>query len=206
MNVIVTHLSSGLESWDGAKPILVMLHGYGSNEQDLAGLSGYLHGDFPWVSLRAPLSLAPGSNAWFPLAAPGNPLPENVEHATEVLWAWIDANLPADAKLIALGFSQGGLMASQLLRTRPERIAATVILAGFTLGAEQPADAWLSENRPKVIYCRGLNDGVISGETVARTVGWLEGHTNAQMFKYPGLAHSIDERVLSDVNDYLDQI
>lgn len=200
------YLSAGIDTWDQKSPIVVLMHGYGSNEEDLTDLMGYLPGNLAWVSLQAPLALSFGSYAWFPLAAPGVPKAEHVLEATAAIWNWIDLNLPAEAPIIALGFSQGGLMATQLLRSRPERIAGTVILSGFTLAEPQPLDEQIANDRPRVIYTRGLNDQVITPATVERTTGWLQAHTDATICTYEGLGHSIDQRVLDDVSKYLLEI
>ena len=56
--------------------------------------------------------------------------------------------------MAAVGFSQGGLMATQLLRTRPGRVAATVVLSGFVQAAPQPADEQLAAERPAVFWGR----------------------------------------------------
>ena len=200
---ITQHLSSNLNNCNKKSPIALLLHGYGSNMRDLPSLMDFLPG-LPWVSLQAPLDAGNGGFAWAPLKTPGNPAPEDIEPATARIWDWVDANLPADAPLVLIGFSQGGLMATQLLRTRPGRIVATVILAGFVLGAKQPADAALADSKPRVIYCRGLNDQVISQDAVSRTESWLARCTTASMKNYPGLGHSIDERVMEDVSVYLE--
>jgi len=39
---------------------LVLFHGYGANEQDLAPLGPMLAPALPWAALRAPLGVAPG--------------------------------------------------------------------------------------------------------------------------------------------------
>lgn len=187
-------------------PILLLLHGYGSNEDDLPGLIPTLPNSLPWYSLRAPIDLGSGYFAWANRVTPGNPPADDVELATQAIWQWVDANLDSRAPLIVLGFSQGGLMATQLLRTRPNRLIATVILAGFTLAAEQPADERLASEKPRVIYCRGLQDEVISAEAVQRTLTWLKAHTSAEVNSYDGLGHSIDERVMEDVADYLQSV
>lgn len=187
------------------KPVAVLLHGYGSNELDLPGLMNYLP-KMPWVSLRAPLTLQSGSYSWAPITIPGNPEAAPVEEATASVWAWIEANLPVDAHIIPIGFSQGGMMATQLLRTRPERVLATVVLSGFTLGHEQPADEVLKHQLPPAIYCRGLDDQVISADAVTRTEAWLESHSTATLKSYYRLAHSIDERVMDDVSVFIKSV
>jgi phospholipase/carboxylesterase len=185
--------------------VAILLHGYGSNERDLPDLMSYLPA-MPWVSLRAPEGSPHGGFAWSQITNPGNPEAAVVEPATETIWNWIDENVAANAPLVLIGFSQGGLMATQLLRTRPKRIKATVILAGFTMTAEQPGDSWLAANKPKVIYCRGKQDQVISPEAVARTNTWLQGHTRALTKTYEGLGHSVDQRVMDDVSSYLESV
>lgn len=186
-----------------AEPVALLLHGYGSNERDLPGIMDYLPA-IPWVSLRAPEQSPHGGYAWSQITNPGNPEAGVVEPATETIWHWIEDNIHPGAPLVLIGFSQGGLMATQLLRTRPERIKATVILAGFTMAAEQPADATLMTAKPKLIYCRGKQDQVISAEAVARTNSWLQAHTRAITKTYDGLGHSVDQRVLADVSGYLE--
>jgi len=203
---ITEWVADGVNGWDNHSPIVVLLHGYGSHEHDLTDLMQFLPGNLPWVSLRAPQNSPYGGFAWFQLATPGIPDPSAVETATEEIWQWIDTHLPAQAPLIVLGFSQGGLMATQLLRTRPDRIAGTVILAGFVLQTEQPADEQLRATKPSVIYCRGLQDQVIAPVAVTRTIEWLREFTNAQINSYEGLAHSIDGRVLDDVSTYFESV
>jgi len=197
------YVSGNLDFLSSGKPVGLLLHGYGSNEEDLPGLMRYLPLDLAWYSLRAPVELGNGYFAWANRVTPGHPPVPDVELATEAIWNWVDRELDSESKLIVFGFSQGGLMATQLLRTRPSRITSTVILAGFTLEASQPADEELRAKRPKVIYARGLQDEVISQEAVLRTLTWLKAHTRAEIRSYEGLGHSIDERVMADVGEYL---
>ncbi|MFM6962816.1 MAG: alpha/beta hydrolase [Micrococcales bacterium] len=196
-------LKNGLQNHQDADPIIVLLHGYGANEADLPDIIDHIGLQLPWVSIRGGLSVGPGAFAWFPLSTPGLPNVDDVVAGTEAIWTWIDANLPADAPLIVIGFSQGGLMASQLLRTRPQRIKDTVILAGFSLQGEQPGDAILKANKPRVLYCRGVEDRVIQPVAIDRTYEWLKDHAKASVPVYDGLGHSIDLRVLRDVAAHL---
>lgn len=186
-----------------APVVAVLLHGYGSNEHDLTGLVGPLALGMPWVSLRAPLEMGHGGAAWFEITTPGNPDPEPIARATDAVWDWIDEHVPAEARIVPIGFSQGGFMASQLLRTRPERVVAPVILAGFVLSAPQPGDEVLAATKPAVFWGRGLEDRVIAAPAVARAAAWLPLHTTLTERTYPGLAHGIDQAEIDDVRTFL---
>jgi phospholipase/carboxylesterase len=187
--------------WTPDAPMaLVIFHGYGANEWDLASLGPMLALTVPWASLRAPLAVARGGYAWFPLFSPGNPDPVR---ATDVAWQWIDAHLAPDTKVIGLGFSQGGLMATQLLRTRPERVAATVVLSGFVQAAPQPADERLATERPAVFWGRGAMDRMIAVDVIERTSRWLPAHSTLTERVYPGLAHGISDQEIDDVRTFL---
>jgi phospholipase/carboxylesterase len=195
--------STGWTTSDVPDAVVLFLHGFGSNEQDLSGLAPALGFDLPWASLRAPLELGNGGAAWFEITIPGAPYAAPVEAATEAIWAWIDQNVDPATRVIPVGFSQGGLMASQLLRTRPERVTAPVILGGFVLGATQPGDEDLRENLPAVFWGRGSEDRVIAPVAITRTTEFLPVHSALVEKVYPGLAHGINAAELDDVRDFI---
>ncbi|WP_062288700.1 alpha/beta hydrolase [Demequina phytophila] len=199
----ITHaVRSAPDPAGASSPVLLLLHGFGSHERDLVGLVPHLDARLPWASLRAPLPAGAGA-AWFPIVKPGSPDEAPVAEATDAIWAWIDAELGADAEVVPLGFSQGGLMASQLLRTRPARVPAAVVLGGFVLGAPQPGDATLGETRPPVFWGRGAEDLVIAPHAIERTAVFLPEHAALDERVYPGLAHGIDAAELADVRSFL---
>ncbi|WP_061962100.1 alpha/beta hydrolase [Demequina flava] len=183
-------------------PVMVLLHGYGSHEHDLPGIAAWLPRHLPWVSVRAPLAMGGGAAAWFPLTLPDEPSQTPVDEATEALWSFLDQEL-GDRTVIPVGFSQGGLMATQLLRTRPQQVAATVVLAGFITEEGERADAGLSSLAPSVFWGRGESDGVIWDAAVERTERWLTSHTSLTSRVYAGLGHSVSEQELLDVGEFL---
>jgi phospholipase/carboxylesterase len=187
--------------WTPEAPVaLILFHGYGADERDLASLGPMLALTVPWASLRAPVTVSPGRYAWFPLFAPEGPDPGR---ATDAAWQWIDANLAPDAKVAAVGFSQGGFMATQLLRTRPERVAATVVLSGFVQITPQPADEQLAAERPAVFWGRGARDHMITADAIERASQWLPAHSTVTKRVYPDLAHGISDQELDDVRTFL---
>lgn len=184
-------------------PVVVLLHGYGSTEQDLAGLVTALNVGPRWASLRAPLDTPNGGAAWFSITTPGNPDAEPVQQATDAIWEWVDENLPPNIAIVPIGFSQGGLMATQLLRTRPDRVRAPVVLGGFVLGFPQAGDDTLASGRPPVFWGRGAEDTVIAASAIARTSAWLPTHSTLDERIYPGLAHGISNAEVGDVQSFL---
>lgn len=195
-------VSNGLDQARHGEPVALLLHGYGANEKDLPSLMQFLP-DMPWAALRAPLTLSNDAFAWYGITTPLTPTEEEVKPATEAIWDWVEQHIPDSSPLVVIGFSQGGLMTTQLLRTRPERMAATVILAGFIYGGEQPADAALETLKPRVFYGRGAQDQLITREAISALNGWLQTHTKAITKSYEGLGHSIDARVMDDVAAYV---
>lgn len=186
-----------------APAFVLLLHGYGSNEHDLAGLAGPLKLGLPWASVRAPVELGNGGAAWFPIVTPGNPDAAPLAEATDTIWAWVDEHLHPDTRVVPIGFSQGGLMASQLLRSRPDRVLAPVVLGGFVQAARQPGDHALAHSRPAVFWGRGAEDRVIGQAAIERTGAYFPRHSTLMERVYPGLAHGINADEIADVRDFL---
>jgi phospholipase/carboxylesterase len=122
---------------DGAPPLLILLHGLGSNERDLVGLAPYLDPRFQIVSARAPHSLMPDGYAWFEIGWTANDITINFQQAEQsrvLLMSFIAEVLAAyggdPARVYLLGFSQGAIMSAGVALTEPELIAGTVLMSG----------------------------------------------------------------------------
>jgi phospholipase/carboxylesterase len=185
------------------RPLLVLLHGYNSNEGDLFGLAPYLPLEPAIASLRAPGFTGYGY-AWFPLLAEGAELSlEGADAATDAILDWLDRAAPDAGSVGLLGFSQGGAMALELLRRAPERFAFAVSLAGFALPGERDGDERMSRLAPHVFWGRGTADGVIPAASVARTQSWLPEHATLDERIYEGIGHSVSDRELADVAAFI---
>ena len=185
------------------RPLLLLLHGYNSNEGDLFGLTPYLPLEPAIASLRAPLYTGYG-HAWFPLVAEGAELSvEGADAATDAILDWLDRAAPGAGPIGLLGFSQGGAMALELLRRAPERFAFAVSLAGFALPGERDGDERMSQLAPHVFWGRGTVDEVIPVASVARTQAWLPAHSTLDERIYEGVGHSVSDRELADVAAFI---
>ncbi|QTX05532.1 alpha/beta hydrolase [Agromyces archimandritae] len=192
------------------RPVLLLLHGYNSDESDLFGLAPYLPLEPVVASLRAPLPAGYGY-AWFPLGAPGSLLaPEQTlarrrgaDAAVRAVLAWLDERVDARTPVGLLGFSQGGAIAIELLRARPERFAFAAVLAGFALDDAQPGDEELARIAPPVFWGRGTADEVIPAAAVAHTQHWLPEHASLTAGIYEGVGHQISELELRELVAFL---
>ena len=168
--VLYGEVSAG---WTPDTPVaLVLFHGYGANERDLAPLGPMLAPALPWAALRAPLGVAPGGYAWFPPVALGDRDPAR---ATDAAWQWIDAHMAPDATVAAVGFSQGGLMATQLLRPVPSG-SRPRSCSPASSRPRRAADEQLAAERPAVFWGRGARDPMIPADAIEGTRQWLTAH------------------------------
>lgn len=195
-------LWSAPESDRAGRPLLVLLHGYGSHEGDLFSLTPGLPLEPVVASLRAPLRAGPG-NAWFPLTAdtPPEAMEGLADDAARAVLDWLDTTEATQVGI--LGFSQGGATALQVLRLAPERIAYTVMLSGFVVGGNHPGDAALAAVRPPVFWGRGTADRVIPGPAIDWTAVWMPKHTEPTTRVYEDLAHGISRPELADIHAFI---
>ena len=184
------------------RPLLVLLHGFGSHEGDLFGLAPYLPLEPVIASVRAPHAEGYGYS-WFPLAgtATDQERRDGADATVAALLEWLDTTAATSVGL--LGFSQGAAIALQLIRHAPARFAATVSLSGFVASGDHPGDAELARLKPPVFWGRGTDDQVIPGDAVERTARWLPDHADATIRIYEGLGHSISTPELGDLVSFL---
>ena len=184
-------------------PLLVTMHGVGSNERDLLGLAPALPSSWTMASLRAPMPFGQGYS-WYPLGTPGSPALEPVDAAVAGVLAWIDSVAADHPRIGLLGFSQGGSMALQLLRARPAAFAFAVSLSGFVVpGVTDSRDEAVAAVRPRVFLGHGDLDPVIPAEATARTQAWAAANTTVTDRAYEGLPHAVSAAELSDVAAFI---
>ena len=120
-------------------PLLLLLHGYGSNEEDLFSFASELPNDSYVISVRAPYELQPYGHAWYAIHfdADENKFSDNVQakQSVELIAGFIDEivkQYPIDAKNVTLiGFSQGAILSYATALTYPEKVAKVVALSGY---------------------------------------------------------------------------
>lgn len=120
-------------------PLLILLHGYGSNEEDLFSFASELPQDHYVISVRAPYDLQPYGHAWYAIHfdADENKFSDNIQakQSVELISGFIDEvakHYPIDTKNITLiGFSQGAILSYATALTFPDKISKVVALSGY---------------------------------------------------------------------------
>lgn len=196
-------VSHAITSWAAgdqpSRPVLVLLHGFGSTEDHLAGVGRALQGvGLDWACLRAPLVQDDGF-AWFPITTPGRPGAASVEAAAAAVDAWVGEHVPVDLSVVPVGFSQGGTVASHLMRTRFDRWRCAALLGSFVLPGKFDCDAQIRAAKPPVFSGRGADDQVIAADAVARTDTWLAANTTATTTTYKRLGHAVSSDEVLDL-------
>ena len=120
-------------------PVLFMLHGYGSNEEDLFSFANELPEDLFIISIRAPCNMQPFGNAWYAInfdAEQGkwsddeqakSSRDEISKFITEACNAY---NLDHE-NVTLLGFSQGTILSYAVALSYPEKVQRVIALSGY---------------------------------------------------------------------------
>lgn len=188
-----------------AKSVVVFLHGYGADGNDLIDIGRMwapLMPETAFVSPHAPdpCAEAPVGRQWFPLAGVDPvKLREGVVHAAPGLDAFLDAELVrhrlTDDRLALVGFSQGTMMALHVAPRRAKAIAGVVGYSGLLPGPEfLKAEV---KQRPPVLLVHGDADPLIPSLALfaaARVLG--DAGFQAEWHMRPGLEHGIDQEGL----------
>ncbi|MFL9669459.1 alpha/beta hydrolase [Variovorax sp. AB1(2024)] len=150
--------------------LLVLMHGVGSNEQDLFGLARMMPPHFHVLSLRAPYVLSPDAYAWFEFQfLPNGERLINEEQEREsrflvgemIASAGQQLGVPPE-RVIVGGFSQGGIMALSLLLTKPESVRAAMVWHSRLLSQVVPHVAPADAFEGKALWVsHGSSDNVI---------------------------------------------
>jgi phospholipase/carboxylesterase len=189
---------------------LVLFHGRGTDEHDLAPLLEVIDPgrQLLGVTPRGPLRLPPGGAHWYAVARVGYPDPETFHATYERTSAWLGAlgeqTGVAPERMVLGGFSQGAVMSYALgLGADRPRPAAIIALSSFipTVPGWEPD---LARPLPPVAIGHGTYDPVIPVGFGRQAKEFLEKAGGEVLFRESPLPHAIDPRFLETLRPWLE--
>jgi phospholipase/carboxylesterase len=195
-------------------PMLVLLHGWGSDETDLLGLSNSLPRNFIVVSVRAPYTRPEGGYAWYQLQLGNGVFKETLGQAAEsakklnTLLPELVKALNADPKRVFIGgFSQGAIMSLRVGLQAPYPVRGIVCLSGrFPPELDLSKIPAAQKARIPVFAAHGTTDQVISISDGRNIVQKLIGAGIPVMAKEYVMGHQISKEELQALKSWLETV
>lgn len=152
-------------------PVIFMIHGYGSNKEDLFSFADALPEEYVVFSLQAPYALHEFGYAWYAIdlaqerwsdtsqaKISKNLILDFIEKACELYY--LDKN-----RVTLLGFSQGCILSLALALSHPKKISRVIGLSGYL--EKQILDKNYYKNdfsHLKIYLSHGISDQIIPVE------------------------------------------
>ena len=193
-------------------PLLLLLHGYGSNEADLFSFAEELPEEYYIISARAPYDMQYGSYAWYAINfdADQNKFSDNEQAKTsrDLIAKFIDElvqNYPIDPNDVSLiGFSQGSILSYAVALSYPEKVQQVVAMSGY-LNLEIVADDYLKNtlSNLRIFASHGTVDQVIPVDWARKTPAILENLGVAVTYKEYPIGHGVAPQNFYDFKNWL---
>lgn len=193
-------------------PVLFLLHGYGSNEEDLFSFATELPEEYYVISARAPYDMMYGVHAWYAINfdADENKFSDldQARSSRDLIVDFIDeciAKYAIDAEKVTLiGFSQGAILSSVVALSYPEKINRVVALSGY-LNLDIATENFKVKDLTQVKFfvSHGVVDQVIPIEWARKTKHVLEGLGIDVLYKEYPIGHGVAPQNFYDFRDWL---
>ena len=195
-------------------PLLLLLHGYGSNEEDLFSFASELPEEYYVVSARAPYDMMYGSYAWYAINfdADENKFSDigQAKLSRDLIVKFIDElieNHPIDSENVTLiGFSQGSILSYAVALSYPEKVQRLVAMSGY-LNTEIAVDGFEKNDFSglKIFASHGTVDQVIPVEWARKSPGILENLGISCVYKEYPIGHGVSPQNFYDFKSWLQQ-
>lgn len=205
----LTYLSILPDGYDPEKiyPLVIMLHGYGVNMHDLAGLTSMISTTgYIYICPNAPIPLnsGPGMVGWAwttPGESDNADEVERVQRRLETLYAEVTETYQTPQKnAILLGFSQGGSMTYRTGLMHPELFTGLVALSCWLPDPELIRSTLPEDHTQSVFIAHGLQDNI---DSARRSKDFLESLDYSLAYNEYDMGHEINQQVLEDLIAWL---
>jgi len=193
-------------------PLLLLLHGYGSNEDDLFSFASELPDEYFVISARAPYDLQYGSYAWYAINfdADQNKFSDHDQAvlSRDLVVKFLEelkTKFPIDSSNITLiGFSQGSILSYSIALSYPKIVQRVGALSGY-LNLDTTIDNYQNNDFSglKIFSSHGTVDQVIPVEWARKTDPILKSlGINSTYEEYP-IGHGVSPQNFYDLKSWL---
>ncbi|MCF6132180.1 alpha/beta hydrolase [Flavobacterium wongokense] len=193
-------------------PLLLLLHGYGSNEEDLFSFASELPEEYYVVSAQAPFDMMYGSYAWYAINfdADENKFSDigQARASRDIIAGFIDelvASYPIDANNVTLiGFSQGSILSYAVALSYPDKVQRVVAMSGY-LNTEIAVDDFASNDfgNLKIFASHGTVDQVIPVDWARNSIPVIENLGIPVVYKEYPVGHGVAPQNFFDFKNWL---
>jgi phospholipase/carboxylesterase len=195
-------------------PLLVLIHGYGSNEEDLFSFATELPEQYYVVSARAPYDMQYGSYAWYAINfdADENKFSDidQAKSSRDAIADFIDqliANYPIDSQKVTLiGFSQGCILSYAVAVSYPEKVQRVVAMGGY-FNPEMAKPGFENNNfsNLKIFASHGSVDQVVPVDWARKAKPMLDILGIENQYKEYPMGHGIGPQNFYDFKNWLEK-
>lgn len=192
--------------------VVFLLHGYGSNEEDLFSFAEEMPKNLFIISVRAPYPIQPYGHAWYAIhfdAADGKwsddqQAVESREAIVSFMEEAIDTYNVDRSNCTLLGFSQGAILSYAVALSYPEKIKNVIALSGYiNQGIFKEGYAKHDFSKLQVYTSHGQVDQVIPLEWAQRTPKFLEDLGIASVYEEYPVGHGVAPQNFYSFRDWL---
>ena len=183
-------------------PVIFMLHGYGSNEEDLFSFADALPAEYMIVSFRAPYHLATFGYAWyFSNNAQAIASRDLIMQCIEEICKLYDLD---NKNITLLGFSQGSILCMAIALSYPKKIRNVVALSGY-INKEILKEGYARENHSATRFyvSHGASDQVIPVEWARQTPDFLKNLGIKYKYEEFPVGHGVSPQNFYSFRDWL---
>lgn len=166
----------------GKSPLILLLHGYGSDENDLFSFAEELPAEYCIISARAPHPMQPYGNAWYAISIDYNGVKtsdnQEARASRDLIATFIDEAVKAydldPYNVTLLGFSQGTILSYGVALTYPEKVKNIIGLSGYINEEIIDVQSNAAYAHLNVYNSHGTVDQVIPIEAARKTPSYLK--------------------------------
>lgn len=195
-------------------PLLLLLHGYGSNEEDLFSFASELPEQYYVISARAPYPIPPYGNAWYAINfdTDQNKFSDNNQaiQSRDLIVKFIDeliVNYPINPTDITLiGFSQGSILSYSIALSYPEKVNRIIALSGY-LNTDIMVPNFQNNDfsNLKMFISHGTVDQVIPIDWARKTPPFLQKIGIDTTYKEYPIGHGVSPQNFYDFKNWMEK-